>query len=100
MAGVSEPAQTSGRPQTRPGRLARRGGWTIAIATAASLLLVRLTGDLAAPGMVLVAGLVWGGFLLLVALATHLGGLGEEDLRQERRPGQSGPGPLGPGPLG
>ncbi len=33
--------------------------------------------------MVLVAGLVWGGFLLLVALATHLGGLGEEDLRQE-----------------
>lgn len=91
MSDTKQPSDRSGtRAGTRPARLARRGVWTIAIATAASLVLVRVTGDLQAPGMVLVAGLVWGGFLLLVALATHLGGLGEEDLRQERRPGERG----------
>lgn len=87
---MDDPELPADRTATRPARLARRGGWTIAIATAVSLVLVRLTGDLQAPAMVLVAGLVWGGFLLLVALATHLGGLGEEDLRQERRPGDHG----------
>lgn len=83
---MSDPAEPTGSTGTRPARLARRGGWTIAIATVAALVLVQVTGDLQAPGMVLVAGLVWGGFLLLVALATHLGGLGDEDRRQERRP--------------
>ncbi|WP_068107280.1 hypothetical protein [Nocardioides dokdonensis] len=94
---MTEPVPPPGPSTTRPARLARRGGWTIAIATALALLLVRVTGDLQAPGMVLVGGLIWGGFLLLVALATHLGGLGEEDLRQEGRPGAGPTRPLGRG---
>ncbi len=85
-----DPAQPTGWTGTRPARLARRGAWTIAVATSVALVLTQVTDDLLAPGMLLVAGLVWGAFLLLVALATHVGGLGDEDRRQERRPGDRG----------